>query len=132
MKRTLVCLLACLLVVAVVGVAKTEDCGCGADENLSKAKGCTDEQEEILRTEQEGMDWQCIYWWECVHYDTAPCDPCYSLCMLGCIPVCAAGGFWWGFGCGVGCPVICLMGCGECEYCDEWERQHSCGWVFTE
>lgn len=131
MKRGLVCVFAALLLFTIVGFAEATDCGCAAPADA--AKECIDAKaDELLQMETQGMEWQCIYWWECVHYDTAPCDPCYSACMLGCIPVCAAGGFWWGVGCGVGCPLICLIGCGECEYCDEWEQQHSCGWVFTE
>ncbi|MBU1048861.1 hypothetical protein KKG90_02440 [Candidatus Bipolaricaulota bacterium] len=138
MKKVVLCVIIGLLVFSVMGLPNTADCGCGTPAAASEASDsnenqCPDKQDdELLQFDTtEAMEWQCIYWYECVEYETRDCDPCYSLCMIGCIPACAAGGFWWGVGCAIGCPWICEA-CPDCEYCTDWEQQHSCGWVFTE
>jgi len=137
MRKVLVLIFVYVLVLPLAGLASQADCGCNAT-SASDSNGCSksveDADDELLQAETESMEWQCIYWWECVEYDTDPCEPCTSLCMLGCIPVCAGAGvvnFYLGMACSLGCPAICSY-CGDCEYCVEAEQRHSCGWVFTE
>ena len=138
MKRLVVVVGLVIFLASGAVLGESKDYGCPNQAAVSrveslrtKCEGPTPAELPEPEVQTEGMEWQCIYWWECVHYETRNCDPCYSLCITGCVPVCAIGGFWWGVACAVGCPMICEA-CPDCEYCDDWEQQHSCGWVFTE
>lgn len=79
----------------------------------------------------------CDAWWVCVREREFPCQPCYTLCMLGCVPLCEtavalcrAGTITvWGKVCcsillRVGCDAACGLWiceyCGTCSACVEW------------
>jgi hypothetical protein len=57
----------------------------------------------------------------CVDYDAS--GLCLAACAAACYPVCALGGWFWGFACTLGCSTICWEGC---KYCEEWEYYWYC------
>ena len=128
------CVVFVVLLFAVLGFSKTENCSCmgSAANRLEELRECAGEAtNESLQVTTEGMDWQCEYWYECVEYAMRECDPCYSLCIAGCIVGCSRVSGWAAIACDLACAAVCEA-CPDCEVCVRWERHQSCGWVFTE
>jgi hypothetical protein len=134
MMRVTMLVLVLLAVFALLAFSNTDDCGCAPSApNEDERVGNFDANVEadILHTQTEGMEWQCVYWYECAEYGMVPCDPCYSVCIAGCVLGCTGLPFWETILCNAACMAFC-EGCPECEVCVRWERRKSCGWVFTE
>jgi len=117
-----------VLVFAALGFSKTEDCGCASSppNRLEGLRACAGETpNELPQATTEGMEWQCEYWYECVEYGMRECDPCYSLCMAGCVVGCWGLSGWKAMLCNLACSATCEA-CPDCEVCVRWERQQSC------
>ncbi len=126
--------LVALLVLGVLGLSRTDDCSCvvSAGNRLEALRECAGgAEDDPLLAQTEGMEWQCEYWYECTRYGMRECDPCFSICMAGCIAGGAGSSGWSGVGAAYLCAAICER-CPDCEVCIRWVRRRSCGWVLTE